>query len=158
MDAVTVKTWSDLTTTEVYALAHLRTEVFLREQHCDDEELDWRDLEPVTEHYLLTTDGDAPLTLAAYLRVLRNGDAEVVAGVPTAHLVVGRVVTDPVYRGRGLAARLLDEVVARHGDAPLMLHAQTYAAGLYAKAGFAPVGEIFDEAGIPHITMVRPAD
>lgn len=189
-----MKPWSELTPTEVYALSRLRTEVFLREQGCDDEELDWRDLEPATEHYLLTAEKDdeaagdtgagsaadpstgasggtsaadpstgaggtgTPLDLVAYLRILRNADAEVVAGIPTAHLVVGRVVTDPGCRGRGLASRLLAEVIARHGDEPLMLHAQTYAAQLYAKAGFQPVGEIFDEAGIPHITMVRPAD
>lgn len=147
-----VKTWPELTTTEVYALARLRTEVFLREQRCDDEELDWRDLEPATGHYMIL-DGTGP-AVSAYLRVLVNPVAE----VGNAHLVVGRVVTDAGRRGEGLAGQLLAEVIARHGDEPMMLHAQVYAAGLYRKAGFVPVGEEFDEAGIPHITMVRPAD
>ncbi|AEK35690.1 hypothetical protein CVAR_0342 [Corynebacterium variabile DSM 44702] len=48
-----MKHWDELTPVEVYALARLRTEVFLREQGCTEEELDWRDLEATTEHYLL---------------------------------------------------------------------------------------------------------
>lgn len=153
-----VKHWDELTPVEVDALARLRTEVFLREQGCTEEELDWRDLEASTEHYLLPAEEDAAPgetaghpALAAYLRVLTDPDAE------GDGLVIGRVVTDPAHRGKGLASRLLAAVIERHGDEPLLLHAQVYAAGLYAKAGFAPVGEEFDEAGIPHITMVRPA-
>lgn len=155
-DTVTVKPWTDLIPEEVYAMARLRTEVFLREQQCDDQELDWRDLEPTTEHYLLRA-GDGR-NLAAYLRVLNNEDAETVDGLPTAHLVIGRVVTDPEHRGRGLASRLLAAVIDRHGNEPMMLHAQFHARQLYANAGFSLVGGIFDEAGIDHITMVRPAD
>ena len=133
-------------------MARLRTEVFLREQRCDDEELDWRDLEPTTGHYMIL-DGTGP-AVSAYLRVLVNPVAE----VGNAHLVVGRVVTDAGRRGEGLAGQLLAEVIARHGDEPMMLHAQFHARQLYANAGFSLVGGIFDEAGIDHITMVRPAD
>ncbi|AGP29967.1 GNAT family N-acetyltransferase [Corynebacterium terpenotabidum] len=152
MGTVSVKTWSELTSTEVYAIARLRTEVFLREQRCDDEELDWRDLEPGTEHYLLQDAGDA--AVASYLRVLRQE----VPGDVDAPLIIGRVCTDPDHRGKGLASRLLAEVIARHGGEPMLLHAQLYATGLYANAGFSPVGEQFEEAGISHIAMVRPAD
>ena len=168
MSTVTVKPWSELTPTEVYALASLRTEVFCIEQGCTEPELDWRDLEPATEHYLLRDAGDAGDAgdtghaagrgLAAYLRVLVNSEAETVAGEETAHLAVGRVVTAAAHRGEGLASRLMDEVVARHGGERMVLHAQTYAVGLYARSGFVPVGEEFDEGGIPHITMVRGAD
>ncbi len=158
-DTVTMKPWTDLTPEEVYAIARLRTEVFLREQQCDDEELDGRDLEPTTEHWWTGVEGDAaPTAPTTYLRVLRNEDAEIIDGLPTAHLVIGRVVTDPEHRGRGLASRLLAAVIERHGNEPMMLHAQFHARQLYVNVGFAPVGEIFDEAGIDHITMVRPAD
>jgi ElaA protein len=150
---ITVKTWSELTPTEVYALAHLRTEVFCIEQECSEAELDWVDLEPATTHFLLP-DAASP-RLRSYLRTLRRPWNE---GGVSGELVIGRVVTDPAWRGHGLAGRLMDEVVARHSGEPMMLHAQTYAAGLYAKSGFVPVGEEFDEGGIPHITMVRPAD
>ena len=44
----------------------------------------------------------------------------------------------------------------RLGDAEVRLHAQTSAQAFYARAGFTPVGSVFEEAGIPHIEMARP--
>lgn len=41
------------------------------------------------------------------------------------------------------------------GDHEVLLHAQSSAAPFYARAGFAPRGSVFEEAGIPHIEMVR---
>ena len=37
-----------------------------------------------------------------------------------------------------------------------MLHAQRSAEDFYLRLGFAPRGEPFEEAGIPHIEMSRP--
>jgi predicted GNAT family N-acyltransferase len=36
-----------------------------------------------------------------------------------------------------------------------VLDAQTRASGFYARAGFAPRGPVFDEAGIAHVEMTR---
>jgi predicted GNAT family N-acyltransferase len=36
-----------------------------------------------------------------------------------------------------------------------VLHAQCSAEGFYKRAGFAPHGAVFEEAGIAHIEMVR---
>jgi predicted GNAT family N-acyltransferase len=36
-----------------------------------------------------------------------------------------------------------------------VLHAQTRAAPFYARYGFVAEGEVFEEAGIPHIRMRR---
>lgn len=142
-----VKQWSQLNTREVYAIAKLRSEVFYREQHVQDDELDWRDVEEGTTHVFLTEGRD----VAAYLRVLDEGEAA--AG--RACFSVGRMVVAPGHRGSGLAQRLLDRVVARFSDATLTLHAQTYVSGLYEKFGFVQHGDQFDEAGIPHIAMTR---
>jgi predicted GNAT family N-acyltransferase len=38
----------------------------------------------------------------------------------------------------------------------VMLHAQTGAVRFYARHGFVPQGMPFEEAGLPHQTMVRP--
>jgi ElaA protein len=38
------------------------------------------------------------------------------------------------------------------------LHAQEYVASLYAQFGFVRQGEVFEEAGIPHVVMVRQPD
>jgi ElaA protein len=42
------------------------------------------------------------------------------------------------------------------GEASL-LHAQSYIAPLYAKFGFEAFGDEYQEAGIPHLSMYRPA-
>ena len=56
--------------------------------------------------------------------------------------------------GRAVLAAL--EAAARaRGDRELLLHAQTSAAPFYARAGYLERGEVFEEAGIPHIEMAR---
>lgn len=143
-----MKSWPELTTRELYSIMKLRTDVFFLEQRADEEELDWRDLEPRTRHYWIDDDRGT----AAYLRVLWDA-------VPQhldAHLVIGRVATRADRRGEGLALRLLRCVLDDLGREPMLLHAQEYVQGLYAKVGFASFGGVYDEAGMPHVSMYRP--
>jgi ElaA protein len=61
-------------------------------------------------------------------------------------------------RRRGIATALLElaEVEARAARASrLVLHAQTYAQGLYEHAGYRPRGRVFVEANIAHIAMEK---
>jgi ElaA protein len=148
--SVVVKPWSELTTAELYSILKLRTDVFFVEQHVDDEELDYRDLEPSTIHYWIE---DAAGQAIAYLRVLHD---------PTpAHLdarhIVGRVVVRADHRGEGLAQQLMTRALADFAGMPMLLHAQEYIAPLYAKFGFEPFGAVYIEAGIPHISMYLAA-
>jgi len=41
------------------------------------------------------------------------------------------------------------------GEREVLLHAQMTAAPFYARAGFTQRGPVFEEAGIPHVEMVR---
>lgn len=143
------KAWRELSTEELYDVARLRTDVFLREQRVDDEELDGRDLEPSTRHWWIADDRGA----AAYLRTLRNDHPEHL----DAHRVIGRVVTRRDRRREGLAHRLVQAVIGRYGDDAMLLHAQVQVAGLYARSGFTTFGDRYDEAGIAHISMYRSA-
>jgi ElaA protein len=141
------KLWRELTTDELYAVLKLRTDVFFVEQRIDEEELDNRDQEPSTEHFWIA---DAAGT-AAYLRVLLDP-------APThrdAARLIGRVVVRADLRGQGLAQKLLAAAIETYGHDALLLHAQQYIAPLYAKSGFESFGEVFVEAGIPHISMYR---
>ncbi|RFA13808.1 GNAT family N-acetyltransferase [Subtercola boreus] len=142
------KRFGEVTTTELYAFLKLRTDVFYVEQKVDESELDDRDLEPATEHLWLA---DGP-RVTAYLRVLEDAVPEHL----DAARVIGRVVVAADQRGRGLAQVLLARVVERFGGEAMLLHSQSYAAGLYAKFGFEPFGPEFSEAGILHTTMYRP--
>jgi len=71
-------------------------------------------------------------------------------------LRLGRLAVAPHARGRGVATALLDDAAGRAlagGFGVIVLHAQTAALDLYERAGYVPVGDRFDEAGIEHQTM-----
>lgn len=145
--SVVAKAWGELTTAELYSFLKLRTDVFYAEQKVDDTELDNRDQEPTTVHYWVEDAAGA----AAYLRVLYDTTPE----HRDAHRVPGRVVVRADRRGEGLAQVLMARVIEDFGGEPLLLHAQEYIAPLYAKFGFEAFGEVYQEAGIPHLSMYR---
>ena len=73
---------------------------------------------------------------------------------------IGRmaVVDDARGKGVGLALlRFLEEEARRRGAKRLTLNAQVSAREFYEKAGYQAAGAIFDDAGIPHVPMDRPA-
>jgi predicted GNAT family N-acyltransferase len=71
---------------------------------------------------------------------------------------IGRMAVDAAVRGRGHGAAVLAELhrqALARGVADIELHAQVTARGFYARAGYTAVGEVYEEAGIPHVTMRR---
>jgi len=71
---------------------------------------------------------------------------------------IGRMATSHLLRSGGVGRRVLDALIdaaSSRGVRELTLNAQTSAQGFYRRAGFAPHGAVFDEAGIPHIEMRR---
>lgn len=135
---------TDLTAAELHDLLRLRVDVFVVEQECPYPEIDGKDLLAGTRH--IWEQGDGGVT--GCLRVLEQ---------PGGVLRIGRVCTAASARGTGLGGRLMAAALEYAGDAECVLDAQTYAQGFYARFGFAPEGEEFDEDGIPHIRMRRPA-
>lgn len=138
---VTSKRFAELTTIELYELLRLRCDVFVVEQACAYPELDGRDTEPGTVHHWIA---DGPV-IAAYLRALTEPDGTT---------RIGRVVTAPAARGRGLAAELVDRVTSTT-DGPIVLDAQSYLVEWYERLGYAVAGDEFVEDGIPHVPMRR---
>ncbi|WP_462418194.1 GNAT family N-acetyltransferase [Kytococcus sp. Marseille-QA3725] len=133
----------ELTTEQLHRLLRLRVDVFVVEQECPYPEVDGLDLLPTTTH--VWSGGQE---VASTLRLL---DAE----GPHGPLVVGRVVTAPEHRGEGLAARLMEWVLAEHGHRRLELEAQSHLAGWYSRFGFERTGPDFDWDGIEHTPMAR---
>lgn len=128
----------------LYRIARLRQEVFVVEQACAYPDLDGRDLEPTTTQIWAE---DASGEIAATLRVLDERHQE-----PDLRSI-GRVVTAPAWRGRGVAAALLEAAIAQCGGGPILIHAQAHLAPWYGRFGFAACGEEFLEDGIPHLPM-----
>lgn len=146
------RTWGEFTPDEVFEMAVLRSEVFFVEQKIDEEEFDSADRDPTTIHLWIADEQG----MAAYLRIVHNSDAT--GGPDGIADSLGRMVVRASARGRGLAQMLMSEALGLVGDRPLYLHAQDYVTSLYEKFGFERRGELFQEAGIPHVLMVRLPD
>ena len=131
--------FADLSPYTLYSAIRLRVSVFAVEQHCVYQDLDGRDTEPATRHAWVEEDGE----VLSYLRVLNEPGAE----------VIGRVVTAPSARGRGLA-RLVMTSALEHTARPVRIGAQSYLLGWYGAFGFVVDGPEYLEDGIPHTPMV----
>ncbi|HWL36333.1 MAG TPA: GNAT family N-acetyltransferase [Frankiaceae bacterium] len=136
MTSVEWARFADLSPYVLYSALRLRIAVFAVEQHCVYQDLDGRDLEPATWHGWVA-DGD---DVVAYLRILDD-------------TVIGRVVTSPSARGRGLGRLLMTSALERCAR-PVRIEAQTYLLDWYAAFGFVPRGPEYLEDGIPHTPMV----
>lgn len=143
----------DIAPDTLYRVLWLRLRVFVVEQQAAYPELDGRDLEPDAELFWAEEGGE----VVATLRLLHDPGR---AGASAAARI-GRVATDATARGRGIAAELMRRAVARAEERwpqhPIVLDAQQHLGDWYARFGFATSGEAFEEDGIPHIPMRRPA-
>ena len=137
-------TASVATAEDMAEVAALRTRVFVTEQGVPPEiEQDAAD---ATAVHVLSRDGSGRVVATG--RLLVHGRT---AGI-------GRMAADAAVRGRGHGAAVLAELhreAVRRGVVEVELHAQLSARGFYERAGYAAVGEEYEEAGIAHITMRR---
>jgi ElaA protein len=145
-------TWSvidgpALDVSTLYDVLALRSAVFVVEQECAYQDIDGFDLAPGTHHVLGTTDG-----IAAYARVLAPDEEHTTPRI-------GRVIVDDRARGQQLGRRLVERALVTCEEQwpgrPVELAAQAHLTGFYASLGFEPVGEPYDEDGIPHVWMRR---
>jgi predicted GNAT family N-acyltransferase len=126
---------------EVDAALALRYEVFCIEQGVSlEDELDGRD--GAALHLVVIDDGQ----LVGTCRLLTDDGT----------VKLGRMAVAPSHRGRGLAAELLAEADVRARElhaTRIALAAQLTARTLYERAGYAPYGDVFLDAGIEHVMM-----
>ncbi|MEM1044145.1 MAG: GNAT family N-acetyltransferase [Bacteroidota bacterium] len=134
----------------------IRQRVFVEEQACPpDEEWDAWDAAAArgrTCHHLLGQVDGTPVATARWRPVTYRGRAAA---------KLERFAVLPAWRGRGLGRAIVEAAIReaqQAGFATLVLHAQAHLEPLYAAFGFEPVGPVFEEAGIPHIAMVRGED
>ncbi len=132
---------------DVRACLRLRWTVFVEEQGVrPSEELDAHDHEGAV-HALASLDG------------VLCGAGRFVFESPGVAKIQRMAVIDDV-RGRGVGRALLaflEGEARRCGASRLTLWAQTHARQFYEKAGYAASGPEFDDAGIPHVSMSKPA-
>lgn len=125
----------------------IRTRVFVEEQGCapDDE---WDGHDETSRHVLGRVD-DTPMATARW-RAVPHGE-EIVAKLE-------RIAVLPDYRGDGhgtaLVQALLDDA-RRAGFDTFLVHAQEPLQEWYEHLGFTATGSAFEEAGMPHVAMVK---
>lgn len=141
--------FAELGAAELYRILALRQRVFVVEQRCPYLDADGWDRQA---DHLWLEDGDAAV---ACLRLFGPGIRHVEA-------CLGRIVTAPERRGTGLGHALVAEGLARlveqYGPGPVRISAQAYLENFYRQHGFERASDDYDEDGIPHLAMVRPAD
>lgn len=139
--------WQQLDPDTLYGLLKLRSDIFVVEQNCVFSEMDGLDRH--CEHLVAR---DADQRVIACLRLVPPG---VKADEPS----IGRVVVDSAWRGgtgRALMLRGMAACGQRHPRRGILLSSQQHLQGFYESLGFAPIGPVYLEDGIPHIDMRRP--
>ena len=125
------------------AAMELRRVVFCEEQGVAlDADRDGRD--PEALHLVALDRG----RVVGTCRLLIGGDAA----------RLGRMAVAVEKRGAGVGGALLgeaDRAAAAAGNRLIRLHAQTYARGVYDRAGYEVRGEPFMEEGIEHVAMQK---
>ncbi len=126
---------------EASILRSIRTTVFIHEQHVPVD-LEWDEFDATSMHLLVFNMHGKPVGTA---RLLPDG-------------YIGRMAVLKEWRGKGYGSamlkRILKELKNRHMQ-KAMLNAQANAVNFYERFGFQVSGEVFVEAGIPHVKMIN---
>jgi ElaA protein len=163
--------FDELSPREIHDLYQLRAAVFVVEQECAFQDLDGADLEswhllgyrpsPQPSPKGEGAESPSPLgegrdegRLVAYARL-------VPPGAKYEEPSIGRIITALPVRRTGLGRGLVREAIARAerlwpGQA-IRIGAQQRLERFYEAFGFVTASAPYDEDGIPHVEMVRPA-
>ena len=138
------KTFNQLDVNELYAILQLRTEIFVVEQDCVFQDMDFKDQKAL--HVL----GIYNNKIVAYARLFEAGDYYEFASI-------GRVVINQIYRnkkwGNNLMQYAIDVIKNQFGTRQITIGAQLYLKDFYKKQGFIRTSEIYLEDNIKHIEM-----
>lgn len=119
----------------------LREAVFIIEQQVPVE-LEWDEFDESSVHALAYDENGMALGTGRLL--------------PDGH--IGRMAVRKAARGNGIGSAILTALMnaARvRGNVEVVLNAQVHAESFYARFGFVREGDVFPDAGIPHIRMRR---
>lgn len=144
---IQVKTFNELTSAELYLILRLRSEVFVVEQECIYQDIDNFDQDAL--HVCAYVGNE----LQAYARIIKP---EVKYTGATS---IGRVLTNPNNRSRGLGKEILTAAIKYCNETwpslPITISAQQYLEKFYSDVGFNKMSEPYLEDDIPHIEMTR---
>jgi len=140
-----IKSYNDLSKSELFDVYSLRQEVFVVEQECAYQDVDEKDK---FSYHLMVYDKEL---LVAYLRIVNPGVSYIEPSI-------GRVLTKSTYRGFGLGRKLMEEAIHQvkllFNRSSIRISAQQYLIPFYESVNFKIIGEAYLEDNIPHIEML----
>ena len=140
------KRFNELSVNELYDLLQLRSEVFVVEQNCVYQDVDFKDQKAL--HLLGVCDGK----LMAYARLFDAKDYFENASI-------GRVVVNSSFRnksfGNDLIQKAIQAIQINFGQTKITISAQLYLKKFYEFHGFNCIGEVYLEDNIEHIRMEK---
>ena len=142
-----IKSFEELTLTELYAVLKLRAEVFVVEQNCPYLDLDGKDLSCF--HLIGINENNE---LLVYSRLLPPK-------ITFDEVCIGRVVSSPSYRKKGFGKELMkksiETIYQKFGKVPIRISAQLYLKKFYENFDFLPTSTEYLEDNILHIEMLK---
>lgn len=139
-----LKSFRQLSVSELYDILNLRSEVFVVEQNAAYLDPDNKDQKALHLFAYSQTE------LIAYCRLFKRGDYFEEASI-------GRVVVDRNYRKYSIGHQLLNKGISavndNYGEQVITISAQLYLQHFYETHGFLKVSDVYEEDGIPHIRM-----
>lgn len=143
---IKTKTYQQLSLDELYSLLQLRSEVFVVEQDCIYQDIDYKDQKAL--HVL----GYKNKKLVAYTRLFKPGEYFEFASI-------GRVIVkedERKYRyGYDIMEASIKAIKDYYSETNIKISAQVYLKKFYNNLGFKEVGETYLEDGIPHVVMIK---
>jgi len=143
---IIIKSFSELSTIELYAILQLRSEVFVVEQDCVYQDIDYKDQKAI--HIL----GYKDEKLIAYTRIFKSGDYFNEASI-------GRVVVAKNQRkfryGHIIMEHSIEAIKACFNETIIKISAQQYLQNFYEVHEFHQISEVYLEDNIPHIAMLK---
>jgi len=139
-----IKTYNELSKEDLYAVLYLRSEIFVVEQDCVYQDIDYKDQKAM--HIL----GFKKTKLLAYARIFKPNDYFEYASI-------GRVLVIKKERkhqyGYDLMKTAIEAIKKHFNEDSIAISAQKHLHAFYNNLGFSQKKEEYLEDGIPHIYM-----
>jgi len=143
---IIIKSFTELTSNELYKILQLRSEVFVVEQNCVYQDIDAKDQKAL--HVI----GYKNNNIIAYTRIFKPGDYFLEASI-------GRVVVKQSERkynyGHEIVKASIKAIKDNFNETTIKISAQTYLIKFYNSLGFKQIGNEYLEDDIPHIAMIK---
>lgn len=143
-----IKKFDDLSLNDFYEIVRIRFDVFVMEQKITCE-YDIDEIDKISHHVMAINDNGE---MVSYCRIINEG-------IVYDESSIGRVVTLKKHRNKGIGynviKKALDFIKENLKYKNVKLSSQEHAIGFYEKLGFKVCSEVYLDANIPHVKMIK---